>query len=146
MALARSEIVARLLVVSENRILLASRRGQTWYYLPGGRARPDETLEDAARRELDAQAGLDIGALDFVGCLEDTRTEHGTAVHQLTTVFAAPLPWAAQIISNDPGQHLSSVAIEDLDELELRPAVLTGMIRRWLVGRRPTWRTVTPTT
>jgi ADP-ribose pyrophosphatase YjhB (NUDIX family) len=145
MALARSEIVARLLVVYENRILLANQRGQTWYFLPGGRARADETVEDAARREIDAQAGLDVGELDFVGCLEDTHTDHGPIVHELTTVFAAPLPWAAQIISNDPTLHLASVAIEDLDEFELRPAVLTGMIRRWVAGRRPLWRTVTPT-
>ncbi|ONH33232.1 NUDIX domain-containing protein [Pseudofrankia asymbiotica] len=144
MALARSEIDARLLVLYENRVLLASHRGQPWYFLPGGRVRPGETIEDALRREIDSQADLDVGALDFVGCIEQAYTEDSLAIHALTTVFTAPLPWAAQIISNDPGVHLASIAIEDLADLELRPAPLKDMIQRWAAGRPPLWRTTLP--
>ena len=142
MALVRSEVGARVLVVYENRVLLASFRGQTWYFLPGGRVRRGETVENAARREAGGQTGLDIGALDFVGCVEHTYAESDGAVSELITVFAAPLPWAAQIISNDLRLHVASVALEDLDDLDLRPAGLTAMIRRWVAHREPLWRTI----
>ncbi|OHV34395.1 MULTISPECIES: NUDIX domain-containing protein [Pseudofrankia] len=145
MALSQSEIGARLLVLYENRVLLASHRGQTWYFLPGGRVRPGETVEDALRRETDGLTGLEVGALDFVGCTEQTHTEDGAVLQELIVVFAAPLPWAAQIISNDPGVHLASIAVEDLAGLELRPAVLKELIERWVAGRRPLWRSTLPT-
>ncbi|WP_368672149.1 NUDIX domain-containing protein, partial [Parafrankia sp. Ea1.12] len=36
---------------AEDRLLLTNRRGQTWYFLPGGNVEPDETVDTALRRE-----------------------------------------------------------------------------------------------
>ncbi|TCJ30135.1 NUDIX domain-containing protein, partial [Parafrankia sp. BMG5.11] len=42
---------ARLVAFAEDRLLLTNRRGQTWYFLPGGNVEPDETVDTALRRE-----------------------------------------------------------------------------------------------
>jgi len=144
----RTEISARLLILTEDRLLLTGYRGQTWYFLPGGELSPGETVEHALRRGIGEETGFDIRALDFVGCLEHVYTVGYTGgpeeVHELITLFAAPLPWAAQIISHDPELHLFSVALSDLDGLDLRPAALKEMIFSWVAEAQPRWRTSLP--
>lgn len=140
----RTEISARLLILTEDRVLLAGHRGQTWYFLPGGRLAPGETVEHALRRGTGQETGFDIRALDFVGCVEHGYTVGAERIHELMTVFAAPLPWAAQIISHDRELHLFSIALGDLDDLDLRPAALKNMIFDWARNAEPAWRTSLP--
>ncbi|ADP82992.1 NUDIX domain-containing protein [Pseudofrankia inefficax] len=140
----RTEISARLLILTEDRVLLAGHRGRTWYFLPGGRLSPGETIEHALRRGTGQETGFDIRALDFVGCVEHDYSVGTDKVHELMTVFAAPLPWAAQIISHDPELHLFSVDLDDLARRDLRPAALKNMIFDWVRDARPAWRTSLP--
>ncbi|WP_045879014.1 NUDIX domain-containing protein [Pseudofrankia sp. DC12] len=140
----RTEISARLLILTEDRVLLAGHRGRSWYFLPGGQLGPGETVEHALRRGTGAETGFDIRALDFVGCVEHDYSVGPDKVHELMTVFAAPLPWAAQIISHDPELHLFAVGLGELDRLDLRPAALKNMIFDWILDARPAWRSSLP--
>jgi 8-oxo-dGTP pyrophosphatase MutT (NUDIX family) len=143
-SVARTEVSARLLIFSGDRVLLTGYRGRTWYFLPGGELFPGETVEHALRRGIGEETGFDIRALDFVGCVEHVYSLGFEEIHELITVFAAPLPWAAQIISHDPELHLFSVALDDLADLELRPAAVKDMIFDWAREPYPTWRTSLP--
>ncbi|MBX6387553.1 MAG: NUDIX domain-containing protein [Frankia sp.] len=142
--LARTEISARIVFFGGERILLASRRGERWYFLPGGQISPGETIEDALRRETDAETGLDITRMEFVGCTEHTYTEEGVLIHELNVIFAAPLPWAAQIGSRHPELLVSSVDLGELNDLDLRPRALAEVILGWSRGRLPSWHTTLP--
>jgi 8-oxo-dGTP pyrophosphatase MutT (NUDIX family) len=58
-----SDLVARVLLVHGGRVLAAHHRhpdGREFWCLPGGKAEPDERVEDAARRELVEEAGLEV--------------------------------------------------------------------------------------
>ncbi|MBL7492730.1 NUDIX domain-containing protein [Frankia sp. AgB1.9] len=140
----RTEISARLLVLTDDRALLVRRRGQAWYFLPGGPVEPGETVEAALRRRADEEAGLDIAEVELVGCAEHSYVADGVLVHELSTVFAARLPWGAQIISNRADFHLTAVALDELADLDLRPPALTGMIHGWSRDHRSRWHTTLP--
>lgn len=46
----------------------------TWSY-PGGRVEIDETVEDAARREVLEESGLIVGKLELLGVFSRERAE-----------------------------------------------------------------------
>lgn len=133
------EVSARVLFVARDRVLLASRRGEHWYYLPGGNVDPGETVEATLRRETKEQAGLNVDDLEFIGCAEHIYVEHGRRYHEVNVLFAADLPWSSQIGGLDIGVHITSVALADLLRLDLRPASLRDVIGGWLKTRQPAW-------
>jgi 8-oxo-dGTP pyrophosphatase MutT (NUDIX family) len=53
------EVTARALVVGRNRLLMVSDEGEYWY-APGGRLRPGETLLECAAREVAEETGLGV--------------------------------------------------------------------------------------
>ncbi|MCK9901007.1 NUDIX hydrolase [Parafrankia colletiae] len=138
-SLAPVEISARVLFLTQDRVLLANRRGQSWFYLPGGNVSPGETVEAALRRETREQAGLDVTDLEFIGCAEHVYVENDVRYQEINVLFAADLPWGAQIGSWEFDVDLTAVALASLRGLDLRPVSLRAVIDGWLAHRRPTW-------
>lgn len=66
----RDRVAARVLVVDPDGAVLLLRGGDphrpeagTWWFTPGGGVDEDETVEDAARREVHEETGLVVGDL-----------------------------------------------------------------------------------
>src|SRR5262249_39057614 len=95
-------VFARMLFVVGDRVLLASRRGEGWFFLPGGPVRPGQTIEQTLRRELREDTGLVARSLDFVGCHEHSYADPGGRLHrELDVVFAAHLGHVGDLVSRD---------------------------------------------
>jgi ADP-ribose pyrophosphatase YjhB (NUDIX family) len=54
-------------IFDQERVLLAHRRDIDWWNLPGGGMEPDETVEEAMRREVREETGLDVVVERLVG-------------------------------------------------------------------------------
>lgn len=130
---------ARMLFVVDDRVLLASPRGQEWFYLPGGAVRPGETVEAALHRELREDTGLIARTLDFVGCVEHAYAGYDVTRYEMDIVFAARLRYGDDFASRDDQVDINSVAIRDLDTFEFSPPALGELIVTWLATHRPSW-------
>lgn len=58
---------ARVLIVKDGAVLLVKHAYQDHYFLPGGMVKKGETFEQAAKRELKEEVGIELGKLRLFG-------------------------------------------------------------------------------
>ncbi|WP_378943515.1 NUDIX hydrolase [Mesorhizobium sp. ANAO-SY3R2] len=112
--------------VLRDRAIMLVRRGRApskgLYAFPGGRVEADETLEDAARRELMEETGIEVGALvPLREILIDSRDE-GASVYRLT-VFGARHS-GGEPVSGDDADEAAFHHLEEIERLPLTDSTL----------------------
>lgn len=95
MAKPKTPLLAADCVVLDGRgrVLLVRRKFppfQGYYALPGGFVEIGETVEDAARRELEEETGVKAGRLRMVGVYSDPKRD--PRGHTCSVVFLASAP------------------------------------------------------
>lgn len=82
---------AVLIVDEQGRLLLMKRSDSGSWGPPGGAVEPGEVVEDAARREVREETGLEIGTLTLFGVFSGPelfyRYPNGDEVYNVTIVY-----------------------------------------------------------
>lgn len=65
-----------IVVDAEGRILMQRRQDDGSWSYPGGRVEIDETVEDAARREVREECGIEVGAMTLLGVFSGAPLRH----------------------------------------------------------------------
>ncbi len=116
-------IRAAALALRENRILLARhfKSERSTYLLPGGGARPGESLPDALRRELQEEAAVNckIGDLRYV---VETRALDRSR-HLLQFVFGTSVEGEIGRSNDSRVAECAWHPLSDLRSLRLHPAI-----------------------
>ena len=133
----RRVLSARILFRLGHHVLLANRRGEKWFHLPGGNVEPGEGVEAALRREMKEETGMTARSLDFVGTVEHTYSDGDQRWHEVNLIFAADVPRFGQIGSRQEDIDVSAVAVAALHGLEFRPPHLGEIILEWDHSHRP---------
>lgn len=82
---------------ARGRILLIRRKNEPFkgaYALPGGFVDVGETVEEACRREVREETGLEVGSLRLVGVYSDPKRDprgHTVSVAYMTVLARAPM-------------------------------------------------------
>ena len=113
-------------------VLMIERADGLGLGLPGGHARLDETIEDAARRETKEETGLDLRLEGLVTVLSGARK--GLGIRAVDVVFLARI----EGLREPRGSREGPCRWMRLDELEGRRVVAGHLdaIRRALAGSR----------
>lgn len=138
MSATTTELIARALIRSGDRILVARERGKPYVFLPGGHVEPGEPVEQALVRELAEELGTTADIGELAGVVEHGYTDADTTHHELNLIFTAN-------VDGDPTSqehHLEFLwlPIDQLPATDLRPTTLrdalttdhtTPFWRRW---------------
>ncbi len=98
---------------------LLVRRGETpfkgMWATPGGFKRPDETLDDAARRELSEETGVDVPSLlTQFGAYGDPGRD--PRMNVVTVAYLAVLRDVGPIVAGTDAEHAALVLVSDILE------------------------------
>ena len=115
-----------VVVLKEDAVLLIQRGkppNMGAWSLPGGAQELGETIEMAARRELEEETGLEVGDLTLAACFDSIRHDDAGRIHYHYTI----IDYAARWRHGDPrpGGDVTLarfVAMDDLSEYNLTPA------------------------
>jgi ADP-ribose pyrophosphatase YjhB (NUDIX family) len=128
-------------LIEHGRGLLLERRADTPAWgLVAGALEDDETLEDALRREVREETGLEIASSSFFGTFSDpsrvARYPDGSVYQLVALAYLVEVEDAAPLRVSPESHELRFFAREDLPPDDL-VAVHRPIVGRYLSGRTP---------
>lgn len=122
----RTTVAARGVIRHDGRLLLVTD-GDGYWYAPGGRMEPGETLPQCLAREVYEETGLSVQVGDVLAVSEYLDP---TGEHKIECFFAATVPDAGEVLApwQDTGGPVTSFGLfgdADLAGMDVRPAFLT---------------------
>jgi 8-oxo-dGTP pyrophosphatase MutT (NUDIX family) len=91
----------RIMLIDSDKVLLVKHTYQDEWYFPGGGAKKNETLDQAARREAMEEAGATLGDLELFGVYTnfiERRTDHITVFICKDFTFGETKDWEIEAI------------------------------------------------
>ncbi len=129
------EVLARGACVVAGRLLLCHSKGAANTFLPGGHVEFRERAEEALRREIAEELGLDAKVGRFLGCVEHAFAQKGQPHAEVNLVFVVTIEGLSSDVappSKEEKIEFSWVDMAGLDATALEPAALRRELPRWL--------------
>lgn len=131
---------AALITDKEGRLLLTRRAFEPMkgtLDLPGGFAELDETIEDALRREVKEELGVEIEHLTFIGSRPNRYPFSGFTIHTLDHFFSAQIAETSAPISvHDDVDNYVWLHPEEIDTNQIGLDSIREIVAKWVSEKR----------
>lgn len=124
--------IARVLILADNRVLLAKSIGADNTFLPGGHVEFGEPAKDALIREVHEEIGFDLEVGEFLGAIEHMWPAHAKSNHEINLVFRGAIKDLTPDegpVSRESHLRLFWVKVEALAQYNLQPVPLVKLIQ-----------------
>jgi 8-oxo-dGTP diphosphatase len=133
------ELIARALIRRDDRVLLCKSVKHNYLYLPGGHIEFGEASAAALAREINEEMGVSSSVGDLALIHEHFFRQGPHLHHELNLVFHVELE-RDDVTSREKKIAFEWVALNELDDLDLRPSMLQAWLPHAPVpGGVPRW-------
>jgi 8-oxo-dGTP pyrophosphatase MutT (NUDIX family) len=129
------EIIARGVLIADDKLLVCHTKGAANTYLPGGHVDFGEDAKSALVREIEEEMGLKASVLKFLGVCEHSFLQNGEQHQEVNLVFCmriADLDTESEPKSREDYIEFFWQDIGALGESGLEPACLRECLLDWL--------------
>lgn len=129
-----TELIVRLVIRREGKILFCKNNVTSGYYLPGGHVEFGDTLEKTIYKETAEELGWteeDIKNISFKGYLENSyMNKEGTETHhELNMIFDVQIGESVQAESQESHIDFEWVEVSNIPNIKILPATISKFIQ-----------------
>ncbi len=124
------ELIARGLIVRNDKILLCKSVEHDYYFLPGGHIEFGESTETALIREMQEETGTGISSLKFVGIFQNMFTQDGELHHEVNMLYSAKIN-TEHIVSQENHIDFTWANVNTLSSMKFIPKEFAEKIMAW---------------
>ncbi len=132
------EVLVRAIIQDKGKILVCKKKGNNYYFFPGGHIDFGESAEKALVREIREELGLKIKKYSFIGGSEHLFTEDGRKHHEINLVFEVKVK-KLKFESKENHIDFYLKTKEDLIKERVLPIALTKAVLKWLRDKKLFW-------
>ena len=129
------EICVRVIIQSQNKILLCKYKVRNYYFFPGGHIEFGESAEETLLREMKEELNLSLKKWVFIGTIENIYIENNQKHHEINLVFSAKID---KINTESRENHISFVLMDSnkFTQENILPIALKKAILKWLKDKK----------
>ncbi len=135
-------LLARGIMFSNHKVLLAQHKGADNIFLPGGHIRLGEKAEAALIREIEEEIGQKAIVKQFIGAVETTWADDGKDNHEIDLLFEVDIPTIDS--SESPSSREAQLEFMWIEPVELTshnllPKPMVECLLNWQRGYHGYW-------
>ncbi|MFZ2970960.1 MAG: NUDIX domain-containing protein [Minisyncoccia bacterium] len=132
------EIIARAVIVKDGKILVCRGKGKDYYFFPGGHVEKGERMEDALKRELSEELGIDAGKMIFIGAVENIFKDSYER-HEINLVFETEVK-GDKFESRESHLEFELLTFDQFGTAEVLPASMKEAVMEWMNDKQRFWQ------
>ncbi len=137
------EVIARVLIRKDEKVLLCKSITRDYYFFPGGHVELGEISQEAAIREMKEERGSVLKNLKFIGLIENIYPEKGKAKYEINIVFEGEEENEdVENITKEDHILFDFLNLEELKNSDIRPVPLKKAVIRYLEDKKIFWETI----
>jgi ADP-ribose pyrophosphatase YjhB (NUDIX family) len=129
------EIISRGFIVKDGEVLLCKLKVNENYFFPGGHVEYGENAEEALKRELQEEIGVEISDIKFWGICENTFVGPQGECQEINIVFSAELAQKEFMVLEDH-MEFGWFAVDDIASKNVLPESLREEFLEWNKGKK----------
>ncbi len=137
------EVISRILIKKNDRILLCKSKQKDYYFFPGGHVELGEISQETIIREMKEERGSLIKNTKFIGLIENIYSEKDEEKYEINIVFEGEEDNKEEdTVTKEDHIIFEFLEIQKLKNTDIRPVPLKESIIDYLENKKTFWKTI----